>query len=353
MKKRFLGGELFFSPASIFQQKKFDLALYLRKRYPGKAFIYTGGGYYSLIHILKNSGFKENDRVLLPSYLCLSVLLPFQKLGLRYDFYQIDSSLEIDLHSLEKKLDNDIRLILFINYFGFPHSAEVLQFLNNLRGPIILEDCVHSFFSSFENIGDYLMNSFRKFLPFDGSVIVASRPIDKKVRGTYLKYRLLKVGGQLLRYAYFVLGMDTKKLFLKLLTLSEKRYYEYASVSFPIFSKMMIQKMDIPKMIRQRRTGYQRLLSRFKEIAIFKQLPDNVVPLGFPVQIEQRDAVRKELIKKNIFCPIHWVLPEGFRSQGYSRSNAISSRIITIPLSQEITEDHLFILEKALGGISS
>ena len=52
------------------------------------------------------------------------------------------------------------------------------------------------------------------------------------------------------------------------------------------------------------------LVKKLNEIGIKPILPllDNHVPLFIPVVLKDRDAVRKAMFQKEIFCPVHWPL---------------------------------------------
>jgi len=63
-----------------------------------------------------------------------------------------------------------------------------------------------------------------------------------------------------------------------------------------------------------RRQNYAFLLSEFEDIAIYKELPKNVVPLGFPVLIDNRDELLKLLYSQKIYPPVHWPVTDEGRS---------------------------------------
>ena len=69
------------------------------------------------------------DTVLLPSYLCYSILMPFRRMGVRIEYYRVDADLAVDWEDLERKA---VKLgsraaVVIVNYFGFPESGDVVR----------------------------------------------------------------------------------------------------------------------------------------------------------------------------------------------------------------------------------
>ena len=93
-------------------------------------------------------------KILLPSYLCPSILDALERCGLTWGFYQINEDLSINLEDLSQKAAH-AEAVYFINYFGFLHSSEARTFLKNLRqsGVIVIEDNALAGFTGHANGG--------------------------------------------------------------------------------------------------------------------------------------------------------------------------------------------------------
>lgn len=330
--KFFAGGEHFYSPSILFAKKKFDLDEYINQRFHYEYKYYTGGGIHSLFQLLKHITFKGDEYCLLPSYLCPTIIKPFQYLGINYKFFKIDKNLQIDTEYLQQIIDSKCKAILFINYFGFPISKESEKLLLSIqkKGIYIIQDLVQSFFSDLNLIGDFCFNSFRKFLPVDGSVILSRKSLNLNLDFKNYQYFFLKSIGQFFRYCTYKLHIDFSKIFLWCFQKSDDLYYLNFNLGFLNISRWLIQKFDISK-IQKRRECYQELLKEFNLIAIFKTIPLNVVPLGFPVVLNDRDNTRRKLGKNNIFCPIHWESIKGQDVNIFSESIRLSQNVLTIP----------------------
>jgi|GEM_PF-1283981 len=354
MKKIIVGGEFYYSPALLFSKRSFSLSDYLAHAFPEKKYSFSYGGYYSILQILKTIKIQANELVLLPSYICPTILIPFKKQGVKYQFYRIRENLEIDIDDIGEKMKPNVKALFFINYFGFPVHPKVKNFLNSLKsqGIIIIEDCVQSFFSDIPTIGTYTFNSFRKFLPLDGSVILSDKsvpPIDGKSYNQYFFYKLF---GQIIRYLHVEYNVFPATFFLRLFKTAEKQYYSNSILLFNAYNRFILSRCNIDRLKRQRVSNFKDLLSRFPVVSLFKNIPDSVVPLGFPVLIRNRDLVHEKLAGKNIFCPIHWKLSPEVDRVEFKESWDIAEHILTIPINESVDEKELNYIVKTLNSLS-
>jgi hypothetical protein len=130
-----VGGEHFIRPNHLFKKSKGyldNLALNLKKEYELN---YTFGGYYSLLAIIENiiPRFDDNSIVLLPSYICPSILKPFRLRGLTYDFYKVDENLYINTDYLISKIDDNVKAVFFIDYFGVSQLDKIITVIEILH----------------------------------------------------------------------------------------------------------------------------------------------------------------------------------------------------------------------------
>jgi len=355
MKNSVIGGEYYHSPFVLLKPKMLDLREYLKSKYPNKYYYFTGGGYSSITTIIEDVGFENGTEILLPSYLCASMLLPFKNKCVKYGFYKVGIDLEIDLDDLSHRIGRNTKAVLFINYFGFPPKQDVLDLLKKLKedGVVLIEDGVQSFFSNIDPVGDYFFNSFRKYFPIDGSVIISNKPIRGAGRRVLnSKYLLLKSFGQILRMLTIRLPLlDFSRVFLKLFKSADDAYYKHSNVRFSGLNKYLLSKYCLSCITKKRRENYIQMLTKYHKAALFKKLGSEVVPFGFPICVKNRDTFRTKLMEKNIFCPIHWVLPNEIDKEEFSESWELSKTILTFPLSENVSGNDLDYLEKNMEGL--
>jgi len=315
--------------------------------YENELLFYNGRS--ALFFLLKN---LECKSIWIPSFLCNSVLAVINKCRIKISFYEIDLKFRI---ANETWVDDitPCDCVLFVEYFGFETSRNLINKTKE-KGAKNIIDRAHSFLSliRYENI-DFEIFSPRKLIgiPFGSilidvnSVLVTSES-EKQVSETFFE----EISEKAFRLrTQFDQG-----------TLSDwYEEYKRCDAYQPICNTRINFKKVFPLLFcdekfisHRRRKNFLVLLKRFPDIAIFKSLPDKVVPLGFPVLIkEKRDEIQKKLFNDQIYCPVHWNIDYPIPSEFYD-TKYLSKNILTILCDQRISdEDISFIsskLEKAL-----
>jgi len=298
---------------------------------------FTFGGYHSLLAIIDDikPRFDDNSIVLLPSYLCPSMLIPFKKRQIKYKFYKVNSELFVDTEHLASCLNNDVKAVLFIDYFGASqkeHLNDILKILRD-RDIKIIQDLVQCVNIQKEQlIGDYMYNSFRKYLPFEGSLLLSKTKMKIDFINPSHKYLINKRLGQLLRYYHLKYHVFSSSIFLKLFKKAEENYNSEKIARVPSFNKKMLNKIDIEKFLANQKYYHTKLNSDFGILSPKLLQQKNYIPLGFVIKISDRDQIRQSLFADNIYPPIHWILSDEINKQVYNESVTLSSSILTIPI---------------------
>ena len=157
----FVGGEFYYD-----DRWKTDLPTF-----PTEGTIFLNGGKACLTVICDYLRDRGISRVLLPAYLCPTIVDTFESCGLSCEYYGISPSFVIDTADVQQKL-RDNQAIYFINYFGFPPSPAILKTFSDLRdaGKFVIEDNAQAGFLT-HTTGDFAFNSMRKLCPFDGGYL--------------------------------------------------------------------------------------------------------------------------------------------------------------------------------------
>ena len=309
---------------------------------------------YYILSLIQRINF---NRILLPSYLCSDILKPLKELGFVYKYYRVKGDLKIDKLDLENKLRQRVGALFLIHYFGFPQQdlQEIKDICQN-KEVLLIEDCAQSFLSKINgkplgSRANFFFNSFRKILPVaDGSFlginedvepvgVVESKLhqeyIEKRKKAMEMKKEYLQNPEQVDRY-YF------KQSFVEASLLLDK-YKKPAPMSD--FSKKLIQKFDYQKIISQRRANFLYLVKRLEKLEkakpLFRELKEEVCPLGFPIVCEERDFLKQKLIENNIYPPTHWNLPQEINKEEFRESWQLSKNILTLPLDQRYKEEDM------------
>ncbi|PKP62107.1 hypothetical protein CVT91_00545 [Candidatus Atribacteria bacterium HGW-Atribacteria-1] len=311
---------------------------------------------FILSHIMKK---KRINKCWLPSYLCETIIQPFKELNLNYEFYNVKENLQLDIDYLSKRIKkND--LILTLYYFGFPPNGEIINYFIKLKDDniIILEDLTHSFLSRniyLNKLGNYSIISLRKWFGIpDGGVAISNEDLFDKdiiIKKPFDEFVNLRLKFSVLKNFYIKKIIDKNNSFRKIHNKAEELANSVIDLNMMSnLSKAILDTVDFNAIIYKRRKNYNYLSSFIhslnKIIILFPTLPDNVCPLNFPVIVEKRDSLRKFLVNNNIYCPIHWPLPEDIPKK-FSYSYYLSKNILSIPCDQRYsTEDMKIIINK-------
>ncbi|MVX62347.1 DegT/DnrJ/EryC1/StrS aminotransferase family protein [Clostridium chromiireducens] len=304
--------------------------------------VLLSGGQSAIAFILENINIKDDEYILSPSYLCPSILYNFKKTNIKYEFYKINKDLSIDFADIEEKVKKlKINTIFFIDYFGFYHNEETIKYLKELQKQNItlIEDAVQMlWFDRKKFIGNYIFNSYRKFLPIDGSIVLCNK-IKKysfQKDNYYESVNLARAKKTI--FQNFNIGYEEE--FLNLYEKAEEEYYKRNDIiGMDEESKKMLSKVDYKFILKKRKENYcylyDRLIQNDKIRIIYnKELIDDSSVLGLPILIETRDEIRSKLREFNIYCPVHWNILKEDWSDKYADSKYVSSRIMTLPIDQ-------------------
>ena len=153
-----------FTPPT-FTRSPIDIAAL--KTITGKDFIYASKGRYALFHLLKSLNIR--GPLLLPAYLCESVLEPAGRLGIEVVYYDLDLvDLNANLNSIDflaKKFNCDA--VLVASMYGNPANLMGIEHYCADAGLILIDDAAQSFGSAIDGrpVGTFGNGGFFSFSP--------------------------------------------------------------------------------------------------------------------------------------------------------------------------------------------
>jgi dTDP-4-amino-4,6-dideoxygalactose transaminase len=291
-------------------------------------------GRSALYHILKL--LYENNQftnVLLPDYLCESVVNAVVKSNFDFDFYQINYDLTIDFESLQSKF-SDTSIVLIINYFGCIDIKNQIRMIRAININIcIISDNVQGFYAmSQAKEADFSFTSFRKTFPVpDGALVETTLEGLANVSGenTFVTNKI--AGGILKHYAKEKIIDDY--LYLDYLSAGERIIDENYDAAPSKFSKLLFSNLDFETIAKRRIENSILLLKGLKQIGIEPIIPNikSCVPLFIPIRLKNRDVVRNKMFSENIFCPIHWPPPNNIE---LIRANELAGTELSLIVDQ-------------------
>ncbi|PGT81124.1 hypothetical protein, partial [Bacillus sp. AFS040349] len=341
-----IGGEFEFNYFNHIGQKKINIPNTFHFK-NSSTFSLLDSGRSAIKQALLQIRNGKRNHYLLPSYLCESMVKPFIELGLKIEFYKINSDFSIDLVDLQNRVTSSTCAVLVNNYFSSEHSKEDITVLNSLkkREIIILEDITHQLLNNRIEIGDILVASVRKWfsMPTGGILIykrdtLVNHNIPEKgsvdIPPIYSQYRAWGFG---LKHLYInkVHDIRIKNMFQELFQKAEE-ILDSNTIhinKMDILSEYFLHSIDVNIITEKRKQNYSILYENLCEVEHISfalgRINNNIVPLGFPILCESRDELKKYLIKHDIYPPVHWALPNCI-NVNYYNSHYLSNRILTI-----------------------
>lgn len=314
----------------------------------------TLSGRDALSLFLDNISENQPKSVLLPDYLCSSIIKPFKDNGYDFHFYEIDMELKPNIKEIEKKLiNNKVGIFFHMGYFGFQSNKKLVELENLLKSKniIIVEDVTHTLFS--ENVtldSDYYLASIRKWLGvLSGGLLASPKHKFSNCNNEYNAFIDLRKEGLLLKYQY-ISNQDAidKKVFLNIFAEAENILDKKRDVSgIDGLSKNIILNEDYKKNKFKRQENYQFLLDGLENISDINIIFDNLTnecPLFCAIILKNervRNSLKNELIRHNIYCPIHWSRPKEVAANKEVGTNNIYDKILSIPCDQRYSNSDM------------
>lgn len=311
-------------------------------RLPDYRRYYTFGAYFSLRAIIADLQPGSQEYVLLPSYLCPTIIEPFREAGVSYDFYKMKEGLLPDLDDIDLKTRPGLKAILFIDYFGFPYRAYLQQTVDHLRsrGVQVIQDAVQAWLDNEDSIyGDYCFNSLRKYSPFEASVLLARQPMKTtaggKRTGRFLAHKRF---GQIIRHFHIKYGLFNPELFLRQIGKSNELYHCEGIPVAPPLNTRLLDRIDFAALGRKRKIVFK-AMTRALECVPLQRLPylAEAVPLCLAVYLEDRDKKKLELHRRDIHCPLHWLLSEEIDNKEHEYSWDMQNHALSLPVNVKLT----------------
>lgn len=297
-------------------------------------------------------------RVLLPAYLCPTIVDTFESRGLSCDYYAVNADFSIDTQDLDHHL-TDKQAVYFINYFGFSPSPSVLEYFEGLRNwkIVVIEDNAQAGFMT-HSTGDFVFNSLRKLCPYDGGYLKTVHDIQPYLqayqRRENRRLPIIRQYRSKLREYLFEDKGDHAEL-EALFDLAE-RYYASDEVVFgDEKERQQIELLNWPAIKQFRRQNYTRLLELISGISaitpIFPSLQPDNMSLGLPVYVSDnsRDQLNEYLGENGIGLTIHWEdLVTDSRLNNNPLAVEMASNILTLTIDQYTSQKQLEFLARKL-----
>jgi hypothetical protein len=309
-----------------------NFAQWQRACAPGE-FRFFSLGRHALVEALRAAGVKAGDKVLLPEFICRDVMASLRTLEAEAVWYPVGENLH---PACPAETWTEAKVVLAINYFGFPQPLEPFRAYAARTGAILIEDNAQGFLSR-DEAGTWLgtrcdagIFSLRKSLPIaDGAALVVANgkmtqalaePVVPTGRGytprVVWKAKLRAIPGAgimatnaLTASARFVRWLRSGH------AIPPSDETAECSIPYPLAAHRgllaNLAPLDMQKEIGRRRSLYRQAEAAALSLGIlplFPALPPQVSPYGFPFRTNCETKLKqmRQWSKRRGIELIHW-----------------------------------------------
>lgn len=291
--------------------------------------IHLNAGRYALEYVLKA---RKYCKVYIPYYICDSVLEPFKRQNVDYEFYHINESLEPAVRLTPK----DDEAVLYVNYFGLKNR------LTNFfcyAYPNTILDYTQAFYCERGNKYDDssvrcdTFYSCRKFFGVpDGAYLYTDCLLDEDLPQGESYERMLFLTKRVDRsaqegYADF----QANDQFISAMGMK----------SMSRLTKAMLQGIDYSNKANRRIHNFHILNRVLGNTNFFKWPMDyGTVPLVYPYYVEDGAGLRQYLIEHQVFCARYW--PNVLEwCEKTSFEYKLAENLVALPIDQRYDEEDM------------
>ncbi len=282
--------------------------------------------------------------VLLPSYICGSVILPFKQAGYDLIFYDVDKYLRPVNYGVINS--SNVGIFFHMGYFGFTTNNVLSDTIISLKSEsvIIIEDVTHTLFTEHSGSieSDFFIGSIRKWFGIpSGGFLATDRTMNYELSDTNVEFVNIRKSSLHQKFEYMSSGNRfIKSTYLSGFNRAEDRLDEdIKPYKIDYVSELIIKNLDYKELESSRRTNYEFLRRHLGDVdeieIIFNGIENNVTPIFFPIYIKNgRDELRRKLIEEEIYCPVHWPIPNQVNNSLNVAVENIYNSILSIPCDQ-------------------
>ncbi len=289
--------------------------------------------------------------VLLPEYLCPTILDVLERCGMGWEFYAVQPDFSVNLVDLAQKAAS-AKAIYFIHYFGFLQPNPVRAWMKDQqkKGALIIEDDAQMGLL-LQPTGDFVFNSLRKFVPYDGGYLRTTQDVSASLNKFPARpnQRLPLIRAYRRGLRDYLLEKQGKYAALTALYQQAEALYEAEPVVIgDPGEQWQIEHQDWAGIRQKRRANYEYLMEQIRGISeitpLFPELQAENMPLGLPVFVKSalRDALFERLGQAGIGLILHWeeILTD-IRMQRNEDAIQMAKQILTLPIDQRVTHKQM------------
>lgn len=337
-----IGSNFPLEPKSLFQKTSLCI-----NRIDPKSVVWLQSCRSAFSLLIKLLNISQNDQVLIPAYHCEEITKPFLLRGIPIYFYPIEKDLQINLSKLKSKTNSQTKLIIYINYLGWPQKeARGLQLFCQQKKISLLEDNVPVTPQKIKAQNNlFRLYSFRKHagIPSGGLLIFPKNLSVKDFSQIVISQNkktvdILKMGALIFRFFHQILPWETLRLISYKLHRTGENLLDDTPRQISFFSRFLVTHYNWQNCAQKRRTNAEYLLKKIKPLSYITSLvndvPPDAAPLFFPIIANRARELKEFLLSQGIFTEVDWKWPEYLEKNNFLEAWWLTNNTVYLTIDQ-------------------
>lgn len=281
----------------------------------------------------------EQGEVLVPAYHHGVEVEALIAAGARVSFYRVGAHCEVDLDDVASRIRPQTKALYLTHFLGFPGPVHAMRDLAHKHGLPLIEDCALALFSADDKLplgmtGDAAIFCLYKVLAVpDGGVLVlregnepgfggppapytvARPPLSSSLAvltSSLLRNIALRGGayGRALRRGVLAVGKRGLSASQVQPVMAGTQHFNpaHAQLGLSRVTERLLRVQDVAQIVARRRRNYLFLQERLAGVSapLFETLPAGVVPLCYPLLVDDNRRVMELLVARGIEAVDFW-----------------------------------------------
>ena len=300
--------------------------------------IYVESGRQALALIESELRSSGHNKLYVASYLCDSMILPFQTNGWTLVGLPVDGNLVVQPADLLSRVSEGV--LLHTPYFGRQDSPATLESLSALRrrGVVVVVDETHRILSGPSSVADIRIASLRKLLPLYDGGYATGLPVEPQPtrRAPQSESAVRRRMAMRAKSTALAVG-DGDKSHLELFAKAEHAT-QIRTQPAPMsrMSVSLLHNLNIESIRTTRKTNaisLTRALGQSDRFRVINQPAADLLPSHLVLESDDVPGLQQYLVRHQIYCPVHWP-----RSELLPPTQAWPNHFISLPIDHRYDE---------------
>jgi hypothetical protein len=286
-------------------------------------------------------------RIWLPAYYCHetsnAIATAASEIGAQVAYYGLTHELDPAVEYFEERLGSG-DLVLVVDYFGWPPSQQVREWITTKRDVVWVEDRSQALWTMDPPWAPWCVYSARKLLGVPNGGMLLGTSETACVRSSGSAPDLAIALPELLRLEDRSEAHDNQSYAAYK---ERERRFDRDSGPMSRLTEALLRRIPIGPLAAARQTNYRYLLQRLPEYAAWPRDADDVAPFGLVIAVRDPKSLQRRLAEDRLFCARHWPEPVVDRAT-FPYEGELSDQLLTLPCDHRYAPETLARLADAI-----